>query len=252
LRAIAEQAALRVTIYGGGTVLVSDSFADIPLDHGIKRLVHGNGLVLIYASSGGTPGASILTDVQVYEAAPVEREQIIVAVTEKAPAPAEPPVNWVSQALAHPDRSARLLAMQALARQGDQAAAATLGQLLAQDADPIVRGKAAAALAEVGGAEAAAWLPTGVTDEDPWVRIQAVRAFGKVEDDRAAQVLGGVLMDDPDPRVRRKAAPVLAALHNEEARLALQAAALSDPDQAVRQVVASVLARQEQEAIASH
>ena len=243
LRAIGERAALRVTIHGGGSILVSDSFADVPLDHGIQRLVRGTGLVLIYVSPEGAPGATALTDVRIYEAAPAERGQIHLATTELAPA--QPPTDWVSQALGHPERSARLLAMRELARKRDQTATASLAQILTQDADPTVRGEAAAALAEVGGAEAAAALPTAVGDQDPWVRMQAVRALGKVEGDRATQILGAVLMGDPDPRVRRKAAPILAALRNEEARSVLVAAALSDPDQAVRQAVTSVLAQQE-------
>lgn len=262
LRVIGDRAALRVAIWGGGGTLVTDSFADVRLDDGIRRLGRWSGLVLLYAPTGATAGAGVLTEVRVYDPAAANHLQGDTGARDQPGAadsvddhgeameftPAEPQGESDPQAGAQSERAARLLAMQELARQRDQVAAATLAQLLTQDADPIVRGKAAAALAEVGGAEATASLPTAMRDEDPWVRIQAIRAFGTMEDDRAAQVLSGVLTGDPDPRVRRRAVLALAARPTEEGRWALRAA-LSDPDPSVRQAVASALSYRRRQAV---
>ena len=123
-------------------------------------------------------------------------------------------------------------------------AASALAQILAQNADPTVRAKAAAALGKLEGTEADMALSMALMDQDPSVRIQAARALGRVEGDQATPALGGVLMGDSHPRVRREAARALGAIRSEEARWALQAAAL-DPDKSVHHGVASALARWE-------
>jgi len=247
LRVIGKQAALRVTIYGALNTSVTDSFADVPLDHGIKRLVRGEGLILIYTASAEAPGTSVLTEVWVYQIAPADRAQIRAAATEK---PQQE--DRVSEIRSKEIRSARILAVWKLVAKRDQTAAATLAQILAQqDEDPIVRGQAAEALAKVGGAEVTAALLAAVGDQDPVVRSQAIRAFGKVEGDRAVQTLSGVLLGDPDPQVRRHAAPVLAMLRTMEARWALEAA-ISDPDPSVSEAAASALRRWEKRAVATY
>lgn len=247
LRVIGKQAGLPVTIYGALNTSVTDSFADVPLDHGIKRLVRGEGLVLIYTVSAEAPGTSVLTEAWVYEVAPADRARIGAA------APNEPrQEDLVSEIRSKQIRSARILAVWGLVAKREQTAAATLAQILAQqDEDPTVRAQAADALAKVGGPAATAALSAAVGDQDPWVRIHATRAFGKVEGDRSVQTLGGVLLGDPDPQVRRHAAPALAALRTLEARWALEAA-ISDPDQSVGEAVASALRRWEKRAAATY
>ena len=251
LRLIGDQASLRVTIQGTVNTIVTDSFTGLSLEEGIKRLGRGNGLVLIYAPAGGASGTDGLTDVWVYEATPGNREQIHAAATKQVPAPANAPVDRASQALGQSERSDRIRAVRELARQKNQTAAATLAQILAQDADPLVRAQAASALAKVGGAEAADALANALKDDDPFVRIQATRGFGKLEGDRAVQALRTAILDDPDPHVRREAAPALATLRSEEARSALQAAVM-DPDPSVRQAAASALARRAKRFDATH
>ena len=148
----------------------------------------------------------------------------------------------------HPQRrveqehSAGLRDVRTLTRQRDEASAAALSQIVAQDPDPTVRGEAAAALGKLGEAESAMAISMALTDQDPSVRVQAARALGSVEGDQATPALGGVLMGDSDPRVRREAVRTLATLGTEQARWALEAAA-SDPDTSVRRSVASALAR---------
>lgn len=247
LRVIGKQAALRVAIYGAGNTSVTDSFADLPLDHGITRLVRVDGLVLIYTASAEARGTSVLTEVWVYEAGPGKR------LVTRIDATVEPQQEeQVSETRRKQIRAARIKAVWKLVANRDQTAAATLAQILAQqDEDPIVRAQAADALAKVGGAEATAALSAAVGDQNPVVRIQAIRAFGKVEGDRAVQTLSRVLMGDPDPQVRRHAAPALAMLRTLEARWALEAA-ISDPDPSVSEAAAAALRRWEKRAVATY
>ena len=232
LRVIEERAAVRVTIHGGNSPLVTDSFTDLPVDEGIERLVRGSGLVLTYAPSQRGAGVSVLKEVRVY-LTPPQAAMPAAANGTKPPSPA----RRVEQ-----ERSARLREIRTLARQRDEAAASALAQILALDLDPTVRVKAVAALGKLGGTEAAMALSMALMDQDPSVRVQAARALGQVEGDQATPALGGVLMGDSDPRVRRAAARALGSVRSEEARWALEAAAL-DADRSVRRAVASALTK---------
>lgn len=232
LRVIGERAALTVSIHGGDSPLVTDSFTDLPLDEGIKRLVRGSGLVLTYAPSQGGAGAGVLKEVRVYMTPP----QAPVPAVANGTKPASPARR------AEQERSVGLRDVRTLARQRDEAAASALAQILAQDSDPTVRAKAVAALGKFGGTEAAMALSMALMDQDSSVRIQAARALGRVEGDRATPALGGVLTGDPDPQVRREAVRTLATLGTDQARWSLESAAL-DADQSVRRAVASALAK---------
>jgi HEAT repeat protein len=80
------------------------------------------------------------------------------------------------------------------------------------------------------------------------VRIQAVHGLHRVEGERAAEVLGRVLLSDPDPSVRRVAASTLASLRNAAAGSALGTAMSADSDASVRQAAAAAYRRWEQAA----
>ena len=232
LRVVGERAALTVSIHGGDSPLVTDSFTDLPLDEGIKRLVRGNGLVLTYAPSQGRARVSVLKEVRVY-LTPPQAPGPAAANGTKPPSPAS---------RVEPKRSAGLRDVRTLARQRDEASAAALTQIVAQDPDPVVRAKAVAALGKFGGTEAAMALSRALMDQDPSVRIQAARALGRVESDQVTPALAGVLTSDPDPRVRKEAVRTLATLGTDQARWSLEAAAL-DADPSVRRAVASALAK---------
>jgi hypothetical protein len=227
LRIIGERAGFGVTIHGTVKAPVTDSFTDLPLGEGIRRVVGGNGLVLIYAPSQGGGSAGVPTEVWVYAMGPRPREQ-------------------VAQALAHPDSSARLEAVQSLLGRRDEDAGVALAQILTQAPDPMVRAQAATALGTLGGAQAADALVASLDDQDPSVRIEATRAITALKGDEAAHPLAGVLLGDQDPKVRLEAARALATFKSDEAHGVLKAAD-GDPDGDVRRVVALALARWESE-----
>lgn len=221
LRVIGKQAGVVVTIRGDVSAPVTQSFAGLPLDEGIRRLAGRHALVLSYGPSGDRAGADVLTSVWVSGSSSAEQGSTGIDEGGRA---------------AEPD------APRAPASPRDKTAAAELARTLSGDPDPIVRALAVAALGQVGKGEAAAALIAALGDRSISVRIQAVRTLRWLEGARAVWALGGVLIGDPDPRVRRVVARELAALHGEEVRWALEAAA-SDPDEAVRQEVAAALAR---------
>lgn len=92
------------------------------------------------------------------------------------------------------------------------AEAAVDGLLVAlEDADPGVRGYAAAALGKLHSRRAVPALIDVVRDNQPEVRMQAVTALGKIGDSRSRRALNTAL-HDPDECVRSQAEWALDAL----------------------------------------
>jgi HEAT repeat protein len=85
----------------------------------------------------------------------------------------------------------------------------TLKQVVASDADPVRRARAAEALGEFMDAHAVSALTTAAkTDPDPTVRASAVRGLARVNDPGSGPVIAAALSDG-DPRVRSAAMDVL-------------------------------------------
>jgi hypothetical protein len=247
LRAIGERAGLKVAIDGDASSLVTKSFAGVPLEEGIKRLVGGAPLVFKYATSPGETAAVALSEVWIYVRSAGDQKVTGAEVTEQPGVATSE--NWVDQALLRPEPGTRLDAVRELARQPEEATVGVLGQIVSWDEDPIVRREAAAALGRIGGAEAAAALTPALSDQEPAVRMQAVRAVGRIGDDGGAQALGAVSIGDPDPLVRRLAVRALGAQEIAESRSALEAAT-SDPNESVRREAASALSRWQERSVA--
>lgn len=230
LRAVGEQTGIQVTIHSGGATRVTESFAGVGVDEGIQRLAGGYDVVLIYAAGRNGARRGRLVEVRVYEAS-----------TPTAP---------VTAVVDPRQRAARLQAVRDLtqqARQQQPGALAALTEMLAGDADPVVRQSAAAALGLVGSAEAVSALTAALGDRDPSVRTRVVSALGRRRDEGLAGTVAQVLAGDPDASVRRAAVWALSTLRSEDAHRGLQAAA-SDSDAGVRQAAAVALKRWERRA----
>ncbi|MDA2932405.1 S8 family serine peptidase [Nitrospinae bacterium AH-259-F20] len=173
LRAIADQAGFKVIVNSDLSTPVTDSFAGVPVDKAVRRLVGNTSMVMIYAPPRGEAGPMHLVEVRLYSA-PETR----VAATKGPPA-----ANLYLPDLARKEQ---------------------LAQVLAKDEDSIVRGRAAEALGNFRGEQAAAALATALADEDSSVRIQASGALRKVGAEGESVALGEVLMGDPDPKVREQ------------------------------------------------
>jgi len=108
-----------------------------------------------------------------------------------------------------------------------------LAERLGQDSDPIVRQRAAEALADVGGSEAAAALTRGVEDPVDRVRLAAVEGLTDLGPAVAIAGLIRLLREDTVWEVRAQAARALGGTDSPEAAAALEEA-LGDPNEFVR------------------
>jgi hypothetical protein len=247
LEAIAAQTDLAITIRGDPGTVQAQTFSDLPLVLGIRRLVGEHGLMMVFARADGRRELEHLREVRIYGDPPSDDvarpgrplTRTLGRTAEERPAAPEPPGY---QELAKKSKAERLMAIRILARQQDEAAIEVLGALAAQDPDATVRRIAATALGNIGGEAAAAALEPALADTDVEVRIQAMRGLHVIGSEAAAASLGELALGDPDPALRRQAVNLLATLRSEAARATLEVAA-SDPDDAVRAAAEDALNR---------
>jgi hypothetical protein len=217
LRAIAEQAGIRVKVEGDPGTVQPQSFTGLPLDKGMRRLLAKTSMVMFYEAFPGEPSSSRLSEIRIYGAPGVADVTI------------EP--------LQHPSPSA-----EETPEEGEPAVD-VLAPFLSPEEDPSARRFAARRLARTAGEEAAAALTAAVQDNDPAVRIPAVRALFLSRGEEAAPLLAEIATSDEDPGVRRLAVRLLTRLDRLEAEWALHAAATRDPDATVRKAAGEALAR---------
>lgn len=249
LRLVGEQAGVAVRFLGDPHATVTLSFKKVPLEEGLRRLLKGHSLVLVYAPSR-EGGDRALAEVVVVASSSAARGGARAAAEPTAAGSADAAGLGLGAGpglTGGADSSKRnaQTAEQTHGAAGDLApqpgAAADLARTLAENPNPLVRSQAAALLGIAGGEPAATALAGALADDDPAVRLHAVRALGKVEGVQAVPALESVLQSDLDPRVRQVAVRWLGALPGAAARAALKAAE-SDPDPTVRAEVDAVRA----------
>ncbi len=235
LRAIGKKAGVEVYIEGDPGLVWPQTFAGVPLDEGIERLAGDNGLLMKFLPASTTAGAPRLIEVWVYGA------------TGDAGVAFAPTLRTAGRTdsgyreLARLTRGQRLQAVRRLARSKDDAAVATLAQVLLRDPDATIRRISATALGNIGGEDAAAALAAALDDGDRSVRVRAIRGLRVIKGNDAAPLLGEIATGDRDAEVRRTTVHLLGALDSADARAAIEAA-LADPDAKVRDAATQALA----------
>jgi HEAT repeat protein len=112
--------------------------------------------------------------------------------------------------------------------------------MLRADSDPIVRLRAAEALARIGGETAVAGLAQGLSDPMDDVRLAATRGLRQLNPGFAKPALARLLLEDPHYEIRVQAARALGITGDPEMRPLLEAA-LEDPNEFVRAAAANAL-----------
>jgi hypothetical protein len=112
--------------------------------------------------------------------------------------------------------------------------------VLRADSDPIVRLRAAEALARIGGETAVAGLAQGLSDPMDDVRLAATRGLRELDPGYAKPELARLLLEDPHYEIRVQAARALGLTGDPEMRPLLEAA-LQDPNEFVRAAAANAL-----------
>ena len=248
LEAIAKQANFQLDTKGDLDIPVTWSFANVPVDEGVQRLLHNVSSVMTYArfqNGGPAPLAKVTTfrrkvdlaDNSVHVARTIPPPQTRKATKVEEPQH-EPTVSLDD------DREDRLRAVQRLSRKPNAASIKDLALLVSKDDDPVIRRFAAIGLGKLRVPEAKAALMKSLSDEDTQVRRRAIQGLGKTWGFEAFEPLSTALVEDAEPSVRRQAALRLGRLYSEAAYQVLDAARF-DSDFSVRQAVLVELIRRE-------
>jgi hypothetical protein len=248
LEAIAKQASFRLETKGDLDTPVTWSFANVPVDRGIQRLLRNISSVMLYApSDAGKTGHLVAIHTLRRK---TDRANDSTRVARTFP---PPPIHQTTDAEGSQprptvnlddDRGDRLRAVRRLIRKPNAASVKDLALLLSQDEDPVIRRIAASGLGKLRVPEVRAALREALSDEDSLVRRRAIQGLGKAWGHEAVEPLSEALVGDPEPSNRRQAALRLGRIFSEEAYQVLDAARF-DTDFSVRQAVLAGLARLE-------
>jgi len=143
-------------------------------------------------------------------------------------------------ALSDRDGFVRATAAKLLGDTKDSAHVTLLAEHLSDDSDPIVRQRAAEALADVGGPGAVEALTLGLEDPVDKVRLASVEGLRVLGPAAARKGLERLLREDTVWEVRAQAARALGGAGAPEAAEALDAA-LEDPNEFVRSAAQNAL-----------
>lgn len=172
----------------------------------------------------------------------IERRRAAVALSKRSPtATAVDPLS--NAALEDADSDVRQFAVEALAIHADQSAVSDVRRV-ASDEDPWVRAEAIVALDTIDPDGNLEFFEAKLEDEHSAVRRNAMIALYKSRGDDALETLLSGL-DDPDDRVREWAVELLGGVDGERARRALLRAQSADESDIVRVTAAKALGNEQ-------
>jgi hypothetical protein len=219
LRSIARQGGVEIVLHASLEGTISVTFRDVPLEEALRRILRTTNAVFIYSqrssARAGAPQAR-LSEIHVYPGSPSGATSAPSAVRDAEPTTASATTKNRLTADATKDL------LDARSRISQKRAATTLGRTY--DAKNV--GPLAQALAE---------------NEDPTVRLSAVKALGKLRNEQAVGPLGDVLLADPEFDVREATARALGKTWSATAVSPLVQALQQDSSALVRDAAARAL-----------
>ena len=223
---IGARAGFKTTFYGAVDSRLDRSFDEVPLDRVLRELLAGVSNIVLFDDAAQPR----VTEILLFGAAGPDK---VPAQLEADPEPATATVIDRSLDAEQAEQFSRSAER---GRGGDAEAVAEVAALLRSDPDPAIRGAAAAALGDIGSAEAVVALQGGVRDENRTVRIRSIRALAGIDNDQSTQILADLLFNHADTRTRLLAAWALGQQGSPLAQSYLETAR-DDGNDLVRQAV---------------
>jgi hypothetical protein len=222
VRAIGEQVGFETKFVGDLAVPVSTSLTRVPVSDGLKRLVSDIDRVVLYEAARDGTTDRVVAQLWLFAPNGAAARNLADAAESVALDEVQPTGDKTRAAeilrLANSDAPDEALFM--------------LVQVLRDDEDVFVRGRAATALGMMQDERAVSALETALADEHASVRIQAIHALGQIGGERATMALGEVLLYSAHRTERVRAAWALGSQETELAQSFLAAVA-NDPDKLV-------------------
>jgi HEAT repeat protein len=241
LEIIGERASVDITLHGDVSAPITESFASLPLEDGIRRLARGHSVVVAYGAPTDESGRAMVTGIWVMASSAAGAR----GASESAPSFPESSSPFPNTARDGESPLAlqtdEIQRLGADAGHGSEAAMLRLAEIVASDGEVALRHQAVAALGRLASPTAEPVLAAALADTDVEVRLRAVRGLRRFGTDTAVQSIAEVSLTDADPHVRLAAVTALTSLPGGSTLRAL-AKASSDPDDVVRAVAIRGLA----------
>jgi hypothetical protein len=221
---IGAKAGFTTTIYGNFEARFDRSFDAAPLERALRKLLAGVSNIIWFDE---TPERKVM---EIFLFGNTGSGSVSV---EPDPLPTTTVV--VNRRLDR-TRAEQITRSAERASSGDTGAIAELANMLRTDPDPAVRGATAEALGEIGSADTAVILQSGVRDDNQMVRIRSIRALALISNDQSTQILADLLFNHPDTRTRLLAGWALGQHGSALAQTYLDTAR-KDGDELVRKAV---------------
>jgi HEAT repeats len=197
LEAISRKAGVKILLHGDLDAPITDTFADLPLDEGLRRLSRWHSVVLIYGPLPGGSTGPVLTEMWVMGSpqaqGPAEKAARDTPRID-ARADARPPEDqrgWTSDlatALKYGKSTNLGQTVETLVReQGAYAIVAALREKATRDPAPATRRAAIKLLASMTSLDAADAVQTALGDPNPGVRFEAQKALAQQRRARARE-----------------------------------------------------------------
>lgn len=214
LKAIAQQAGIKLTVWGNPGSVSVGGFVDVPLVDGIQRLVAATGSSLLMEFSDGdnlsalrveavwVMGPPASTDAGQPERTADDQKQIQLGVLAW---------DYDNGEAALPNYHSRITTIRELAGQCDHDGTIALLHVLTSDPEPQVRRALIKSLADLPSGSSCGLIEQGLLDEDAAVRIETLRAKAQAQGDEGfpTDVFISVFENDMDADVRAFAMQML-------------------------------------------
>jgi hypothetical protein len=241
LQLIADEVGFKLMIHGSHQSRITQDFANIPLEEGIRRLVGNRSVAIMYQIVAASNNRKELQDIKtvwVFDSAetiaagPVSntREDLLKAEAPNEPEkdkPPQPNAAGINEATTYPQFD----------KESD---VGYWADTLINNADRSSREQAIIELQRIGSDAAVAAIATAFSDNDAQLRRHAVESLGRVDNMNAVQLLGQALIGDKDPSVRLSAVRFFADQNSEVSRAFLNTA-LTDKNEQVQALAKQAL-----------
>ncbi len=221
--AIGERAGFETILVGDLHTPVTASFAKMPVWTALEKLLGDTNRIVVYNEAERTEDR-VVVRLWLLASSDAVRDPVVIAPEQEA----------FDADLQHSDAKTRSIAVLKLVNAGatDEVLEA-LAQALRGDEDPLVRTRAANALAKLGDERAVPVLESALLDEHGTVRTAVIHALGQIGGESATTALGEMLLQSTDTRERVVATWGLVSQNTDTAKRYLDAVA-NDPDKQVR------------------
>ncbi len=238
---IGAHADFNLILYGSFQMPITQSFSNVSLENGIRRLVRDHSVAITYKTVITPKSRGIqqdtITGVWVFE---TNGPPITTGFEDHDQVKTRKPQGQMTAEDSSPSQQPERIETKDLSRFSEDSDVGYWVRVLGQSQDQDIREKAITTLKWIGSDTAVRAIATSLGDPAPELRRHAVESIGSITSDLTTPLLGQVLIGDPNVDVRAVAVRLFAERLDEPSRAFLNTA-LEDKDMRIRELAKQTL-----------